>query len=316
MTCAETKYGRIKDIVFGEYYQTGNIKRCVVKQKNKIDLACGALIPQYQDDAKRKRLSKSVTFYENGSLETVILQDITRIPTKLGSIPAEMVSFYESGAIRRIFPSFGTISAFWTEEDERNFSPEISLDLPFGAFCGKAINFMFYETGELRSMTLWPKDSLTIDTPAGAIATRIGFGLYPDGKIRSLEPQALAPVKTPIGVIPAYDPDAIGIDGDKNSLRFSRDGSVEALLTSAASVTVTRDREKIGEHGPSSKKSDYFDGMFALEPLKISFHGRSVCFGKRKDDKAEAEYSADECGFIIEPFSSKGFHNTCEECYG
>lgn len=315
MTCVETKYGWIKDITFDEYYPTGNIKRCVVRQKNEINLACGALFPQYQDDAERKRLSKSLAFYENGSLEKIILQDITPIATKLGSIPAEMVSFYENGAIRRIFPSFGTISAFWTEEDEKIFSPEISLDFPFGTFHGKVINFMFYKTGELRSVTLWPKDSLMIDTPAGILETRIGFSLYLDGKIRSLEPRAPVQVKTLIGVVPAYDPDAIGIDGDKNSLCFARDGSVESLLTSGASVTVMRNQQRVGKYEPSSRKSDYFGGTFALEPMKISFNGNCVHFGKRKNEKT-TEYSTEECEFLIEPFSGEGFRNTCEECDG
>jgi hypothetical protein len=316
MSCAYTKYGLIKDTVLADFYQNGSIKRCVVKQRNEIQLACGTLIPQYQEDGKRKKLVKSMTFYQDGSLESIILEDITMVETKLGSIPAEMISFYESGAVKRIFPSFGTITAFWTEKDEEEFSPELSLDLPFGAFHGKAINLMFYETGELRSMTLWPKDSMVIETPAGKIRTRIGFSLYRDGNIKSLEPQEPAPVNTKIGVIPAYDPDAMGIDGDKNSLNFAKDGSVDFMLTSGASVTVLRENKKIGEHEPYSKKCEYFDNELALEPMKISFAGRVVGFGKRKDQKAEAEYPIAKCKFLIGAFSSDSFRNSCEECFG
>lgn len=316
MTDLETKYGQIKNTVSAEYYESGIVKRCVVRQKNEIRLACGTLIPQYKDDGKRKKLLKSMTFYANGSLESVILQNITLIKTQWGSFPAEMVTFYESGAIKRIFPSFGTITAFWTEQDEKDFSPEFALDLPFGAFHGRAINLMFYETGKLKSMTLWPRDSLMIGTPAGIIETRIGFRLYPDGKIQSLEPLGPVPVKTPIGVVPAYDPDAMGIDGDKNSLNFANDGSIQSLLTGRVSVTVERGYEKIGEHKPSSRKSGYFDNMLALEPMKISFADGIVQFGKRKDKKAAAVYSIEECTFLIESFCSDGFRNICEECYG
>jgi antitoxin component YwqK of YwqJK toxin-antitoxin module len=315
MICADTKVGLLADVALAEYYACGDLKRCVVKQKNAIELGCGTLIPQFWDDGKRKKLVKSVTFYESGNLESVILQDSTPVQTKLGCIPGEMITFYENGAIKRIFPSFGTISAFWTEVDEKNFSPEISLELPFGDFKGKAINLMFYETGDLKSMTLWPRDSMLIQTPAGKINTRIGFCLYPDGKIKSVEPLKPTPVSTPIGCVPAYDPDAIGIDGDNNSLVFTENGNVESLLVSTAILIVMEENEKTGVFAPSSKRSDYFDDAFALEPLKIGFAGKNICIGKKKDNDARAEYAISDCRFLIEPFDTKGFRNTCEECY-
>lgn len=315
MIFIDTRYGKIKDAALEDYYPNGGIRRCIVRRKNKFNLACGKLIPQYLDDGKRKKLVKSMTFFENGNLESIILQETTPVKTGLGSIPAEMVSFYECGAIRRTFPSFGTISAFWTQKDEKEGSPALSLQLPFGIFHGKAINLMFYETGELRSMTLWPGDTIPIETPAGKIRTRIGFSLFRSGAIHSLEPQAPVPVKTPIGIIPAYNPDAIGIDGDKNSLHFTEDGSIKSLLTSEAIVTVTQDQGILHRHGPSPRKNDYFDDAEALEPMKVSFADGTVRFGPRKGQKAEANYLIAESRFQIEPFRTDGFRNICEECY-
>lgn len=313
MNCVQTKAGLLKDAALEEYYETGQLKRCILKQKNPVDLACGTVVPIYEEDGKRKRLLKSMTFYPGGNPESVMLQDITAVQTKIGRIPAEAVTFYESGAVKRIFPSFGSISAFWTEEDEWGISPEISLELPFGSFTGKAINLMFYESGDLRSMTLWPKDSINIDTPAGRIWTRIGFGLYPDGKIRSVEPLKPVSVQTPVGWIPAFDPDANGMDGDKNSLAFFENGSVQSLVLACATIHVFEGGKKTGVFAPASKKSDYFDDAYALVPIKVEFAGDTVCLKNKKEIRAV--YSVPDCNFLIEPFDTAGFRNTCRECH-
>jgi hypothetical protein len=314
MTVVPTKYGFIKGITLAAYFDDGNLERCAVNQKNAISLACGTIVPQYKDDGRRKKLVKSMTFYPDGVLESAILQDITLIETGLGRIPAEMITFYEDGTVKRIFPSFGTISAFWTEEDDRELSPELTFDLPFLHFHGKAVNLMFYPSGTLRSMTLWPGDSVAVDTPAGTVPARIGFSLYPNGKIRSVEPLEPVPVSTPIGIVPAYDPDALGADGDRNSLVFSEKGYVQSLLTSEAGVTVMLGTEKIGEYAPLSKSCDYYDNILALEPLEISFTNQTVSFGRRKGSKEKSRYSISECEFLIHPINTDGFCNTCKEC--
>jgi hypothetical protein len=313
MICKDTNAGILKDIALAEYYAAGSLKRCIVKQENRIDLICGALIPQYLDDGKRKKLVKSLTFYENGSLESIVLQDFTWIQTKAGRIPAEMITFYESGAVKRIFPSFGSISAFWTEKDERQISPAFSLELPFGSFHGKAINVMFYESGDLRSLTLWPQDSMCVDTPAGKIWTRIGCRLYADGKIQSVEPLNPVPVNTPIGYIPAFDPDANGIDGDKNSLVFLENGTIKSVVSASAVIAVIEKDGKTGVHTPAISNSDYFDNAYKVVPLKVEFADNTV-FIENKQGKIQAMYSISDCKFSIESFNREGFKNTCHEC--
>ncbi len=122
-------------------------------------------------------------------------------------------------------------------------------------------------------------------------------------------------VNTPICKVLAFDPDALGIDDESNSLVFSKNGSVKSLITSVAQITVfCRDGEKI-VYKPSFKKSYYFDDKLAVVPMKISFFGGCVCFSKRKSEKSDAEYKISECSFRIDDFVTKDCHNTCDECY-
>jgi len=312
---ANTKYGLFEDIAFPNYYNNGALKRCILTQRKTVTIPCGTFIPQYSDDGKRKILTKSITFHENGNISSIVLQDITPVHTSLGRIPAEMITFYESGALRRIFPSFGILNAFWTENDEHRISPELKLDLPFGSFNGKVINITFFETGELKSFTLWPDDAIIIKTPTGEIQTRIGFCLYPDGKVRSVEPYITINVDTPIGIVPAFDPDALGIDGECNSFVFSEDGSVESLLTSMAQITVTYNGGEKFVHAPSFKNSNYYDDKRAVVPMKISFSQEWVYFGQRERKTTDAKYKISECSFQIDHFDTQNCHNICDDCF-
>jgi hypothetical protein len=191
----------------------------------------------------------------------------------------------------------------------------LQVDLPFGSFNGKVINIIFYETGEFKSFTLWPDDSIILNTPAGKIQTRIGFCLYPDGKVKSVEPYFTVNVDTPIGIVPIFDPDALGIDGESNSFVFSEDGSVESVVTSMAQVMVTcYGGEKI-IHAPSFKNSNYFDDKRAVVPMKISFSQEWVYFGHRRCEETDAKYKISECSFEIDHFDSQNCHNICDDCF-
>ncbi len=121
------------------------LKRCILK-KNTINIPCGILIPQYEDDGKRKKLMKFITFDKNWNIASIVLQESLSVNTRLGSFPAKMITFYENGAVKRIFPVFGSVSAFWTEEDENNISPELQINLPFDVYKGEIINITLYET--------------------------------------------------------------------------------------------------------------------------------------------------------------------------
>ncbi|ADU27834.1 hypothetical protein [Ethanoligenens harbinense] len=313
METAITKYGAFEDIGLSDYFENGALRRCIVRQEYRVTLPCGTFIPQYLDDGNRKKLLKSMTFYAGGALSSLILQQTEQVQTSLGSLPAEMVTFYESGAVKRIFPTFGSISAYWTESDEQALSPTLDFDLPVCAFSGKVINIAFYETGEPKSLTLWPGDSVFVKTPLGTMQTRIGFCLYPDGSVRSVEPPVPAEINTPIGRIPAFDPDAIALDGEANSLVFAPNGAIESLLTCTAKVVAADRHNKQTVHAPAFQSSFYFDDRQAVAPMKVRFSDGIVSFGRRKGPAA-AVYDIDGSAFRIEPVSIAHCANICDAC--
>jgi hypothetical protein len=315
MCTVETKYGTLRGVTAADAYPYGSLMRCVVKKESPLCLPFGRVVPQHLDDGKRRKLTKSVTFYPDGTIESLFLQTAFAVTTAQGQVPAEMISFYQNGAVKRIFPSFGTISAFWTEKDEYQYSPELSLTMPFGTYRGKFINLMYYETGELRSVTLWPHDSVPLQTQAGGLKARIGMRFYKSGCLYSAEPKSAADLKTPIGEICAYDPDAKGVDGDKNSLAFTEDGCLASLLTAKAAVTVLQNGTVVKRHAPKEKPSAYFDNALALEPMRVSFDGQSVFFGSRNGNFF-GQYPISGHTFVIEPIKTEGYRNTCDECDG
>lgn len=313
MEMATTKYGVFDDIALSDSYENGTLKRCIVKRACQVALPCGTFTPQYLDDGNRKKLLKSMTFYPDGTLSSIILQQPERVQTVLGDLPAEMITFYESGAVKRIFPTFGTISAYWTESDEYALSPVLNLDLPVCAFSGKVINIAFYETGEPKSLTLWPGESALVETPLGAMPTRIGFCLYRQGAVRSMEPPIPALIDTPIGRIPAFDPDAIALDGESNSLMFAENGAIKSLLTCTAKVIAADQYSEQTIHAPAFQNSFYFDDKQAVIPMKVQFTDGRVSFGRRKGSAA-AVYAIEGTSFQIQLIDIAHCVNTCDAC--
>jgi hypothetical protein len=59
----------------------------------------------------------------------------------------------------------------------------------------------------------------------------IVFGGEKKLELESLEPSEPMGIQTPIGVIIAFDPNAVGINADSNSLVFNKNGNVTAITT-------------------------------------------------------------------------------------
>ena len=233
----------IKGITSFTTYDEGELKECKLADYNLISTKYGDFVPQYGDPGIRKKQLKSVSFYKSGKIKSIYLEQQTEIDTSIGKFPAELITFFEDGSLNSLFPLNGQISGFWSEEDESALAQEFKFTFPFGNFSAKMIGLRFYPSGNVRSLILWPKERITIDTPAGKIPVRIGFKLFEDGSIESAEPAVPIPVKTPIGSINAYDANAVGIDADKNSLRFDRNGR----LTSLATFDIIMARKSNGE---------------------------------------------------------------------
>lgn len=258
------------------FFNNGNIKECILGEKNIVHTKYGSLIPKYGPDEVRKKYNHSISFYESGVVKSIALEASTPIETPLGIFPAELVTFYESGALKRIFPLNGKISGYWTEADEGKLCEEFRFNFPFGSFCAKIISLCFYESGNLKSLTLWPGETVTLSTPAGTMPVRIGFSLFECGKLKSVEPADEITVSTPIGDIKAYDENALGINADKNSLCFCENGCISSLLTCSNKVTAFESNGEMSIIKPVIEPDPIDEEILSILPLKISFEGHYV----------------------------------------
>ncbi len=127
-------------------------------------------------------------------------------------------------------------------------------------------------------MTLWPGESIILRTELGLLPVRIGFSLYEDGKIRSIEPTYEITIATPIGNINAYDENALGICGDRNSLCFNKNGSISALTTCSSKIEVFNNEGTIETMEPVIKTNPLMNDQLIVIPLKITFENHYVRF--------------------------------------
>ncbi|MDA8235731.1 MAG: hypothetical protein M0Z31_13205 [Clostridia bacterium] len=307
-----TKYGILKGISYLSHYPDGSVKDCILTQENVLKTPFGRLIPQYEDDGIRRKNLKPVSFYENGILKSISLQNPVEFQTSLGSLTAEYITFHEDGSIKAIFPLDGKISGYWTEEDEYELAPEIEFSFPFGQFKKKVISVRFYQSGGVKSITFWPKDRVTVNSPAGTAEVRIGIALHPDGSLKSLEPAKPLPVKTPIGTISAYDNSALGLHGDSNSLSFTQDGKIEQIVTTTHQVKVVDQTGKERIYQPGFKANMFNPDARDIVPLTIQFNGGRFCF----DNNPENSCNLLECKFTVQPvlFKSTNSCSSCADC--
>jgi len=241
METMETSYGALAGITTSTIYKSGSLKSCILNAENRIPTPVGEIIPQYriaEFGERQKKYRSSLSFHENGQIKSAALDKQMPLQTPLGTFKAELVTFYESGAINRIFPLNGQIDGFWSEQNEGELAEVLDFDLPVGQFSAKIIGLHFYPSGALKSLTLWPGQRVTIQTPAGPILARTGFSLYEDGSVRSVEPARPVELPTPIGLIKAFDSEIIGMHADQNSLQFSSGGTLLSVKTVHTGIRV------------------------------------------------------------------------------
>ncbi len=253
-----------------------------------VDTPCGPLVPRAGEGTGRSRTGNPVARYKNGAIKSIALESQTIVPTPLGPLPAEALTFYENGALKRVFPLNGKISGFWTEENERALTRELDVALPIGRVAKRFICFHFYPDGRVRSVTLWPGERVDVTTPCGRLSARVGIAFYASGAVRSLEPASEQPVRTPIGWMTAYDGSASGITGDENSLAFREDGTLVTLATCSCAVTVT---------AADGTRKTYTPVLRCDEPVpvRLSFTDGRVVFNERDGyDAATAKFDIRE----------------------
>jgi hypothetical protein len=294
------------------YYENGSIRGCMLNQENIISTRYGNLIPKYSEEEVRTKYRHSISFYESGAIRSIALEKQTDIDSPLGKFPADLVTFFESGAIKRIFPLNGKISGYWTETDEEKLCQDFQFHFPFGSFRSKIINLSFYESGNLKAMTLWPGESVILRTELGLLPVRIGFSLYEDGKIKSVEPSYEITLSTPIGNINAFDENALGITGDNNSLCFNKNGSISSLATSSSKIAVFSKDGTFETMEPSIKPHPLEDGQFIVVPLKISFENHYVKF--EGEDTRTYDINTTRFTVLNDTVSNSSTKFSCGDC--
>lgn len=309
-----TKYGIIHGISTLESYSDGSIKECKLNEYNELETSYGILVPQYTEEEARRKYITSLSFYDSGNIKAIALQEQSRIETRYGSFPVELVTFYESGCVKRLFPLNGKITGYWTEDNEYDLCEEFELKLEFGSFKKKIIGILFYESGYIKSITFWPKDSIDIQTPAGPCNARIGMSFYENGHLKSCEPSKPTLVETPIGSITAYNTNVLGINGDINSLNFYENGKIKALITSTDRIIITDKANNIFIHEPSLKPNLFNNTIMDIVPVSIDFKEDKVIFNKDPQNS----YDISSCLFNIEHFKQKinAACTSCSSCTG
>lgn len=275
MNTVKTRYGTLIGVKGYDTYFDGQVKDCIVGEENEMETEYGVFIPQYCPiDASMNRSKKrrsSVSFFENGNLKSIALEHQTMVKTPMGEMPAELVTFYQDGPINRVFPLNSEINGFWSEEDEESLCIPFKFSFSFASFEAKIIGVRFYETGQVKSITLWPGEVVTIMTPQGEVATRTGIALYKDGSLKSIEPMNQTLIKTPIGVISAHDNDVLGIHGDTNSLQFMNNGKLHKLTTYKNGIVVKHVNGVIMVIEPQEVESYIDMNETMILPLKLVF---------------------------------------------
>lgn len=269
----QTPYGMIAMVGPVERYADGSLKSCTPGAACVLETAYGPLVPQYTTDDLRRKTVGGVELYPDGSLKSVALEEAVEIDTPAGRLPAELVTFHPGGALKRVFPLNGKLTAYWTQEDEARLAREHVLETPQGPMRARVLGVCFSETGALRSITLWPGESLSVCTTEGLIRARIGVSYYPSGCVRSLEPAEPTLVATAAGDIMAYDPDAVGVNGDSNSLVFSPEGEVEAVTTTLTSLAAYLPDGSRLMLTPGERDSLCSDTARETEPMRLTFSG-------------------------------------------
>lgn len=281
MNTVNTEYGTLTGILRHDTYIDGKVYDLELSEKNEILTPYGTFVPKYTTKEMTDRMHKqrsSISFYENGVVKSIALEKQMTVYTPFGDVKAELVTFYDDGKIKRVFPRNGQINGYWTEEDEGKLVDDYEFNFGFGQFKAKIIGLYFYRSGLIKSVTLWPGEKVRLSTPLGEMDVRIGFSLHENGNLKSIEPATQLQIETPIGRIWSFDYDAIGIHADHNSVRFNDHGELIGLKTSANSVRVIGDGEKDFIIEPKEVESYVDMSETTLIPLEILFRNKTITF--------------------------------------
>jgi hypothetical protein len=282
-------------------YGSGELEGIKLAEKNMLVTHAGELIPSYTETHRRKN-KYSVEFHKNGMVKAVALNEIQEIQTPIGEFPAELVTFFETGELRRFFPLDGKISGMWSEKEEKALALPLTFELPFTTFTAIIGGVAFYRGGCIRSVTLFPGERIRVRAPFGEAPVRIGFSLYESGKLESFEPGEPVYLETPVGGLNAFDPNAVGGNADRNSLVLDEEGRVTSLITSRSRVTAQTADGRLIAFSPRRAVNPLDGETLITYGLKVSFDyaGGAVTFA----DGAEKQVlPLNGVGFAVDAYS-------------
>lgn len=272
MPIIQTRYGEFPVSGPVDTYSDGTVRAAFIDGPILLATSLGMLTPQHTMDDTRRQTLPPVTFHANGQVRSLPLETSILVATPVGTLPAELVTFHENGAVARVFPLNGKLSGYWTEADEARLAETLTVTTPLGPLCARIVAVAFDPAGALRSLTLWPDEVVTVASPAGEIAVRLGLSFHAGGALRSVEPARPVAVATPVGTVKAYDPDAVGVSGDDNSLVFASDGTVLRVATIGTTVTARLADGAEVALSPGLRESICGDGDHEPAPLILEFH--------------------------------------------
>ena len=261
---------------------------------NEIKTRYGTFIPYSGEAELRKKNKEPVTYHENGEIASIYFEEIRKVNTPLGEIDAEYLTFYPDGTLKRLFPSYGQISGYWTEEDEYSIAPEAEIALCGRTFRVHPLCIAFYPSGKVKSFTIWNRDTVTVDTKYGEVETNFGFDLREDGKLKSIEPVFGTKLETKKGVIYPFDTDNYRLSAENNSLVFDEKGDIVSVKTLRTGLKVSTGTGIINIR--ACKSQDPLTGFERLFPLNINIIGELVevtCL-----DKIKESFPVDKVQFI------------------
>ncbi len=301
MTTVTTKYGVFTDVTSLGMHYDGTPESFNIHSPYEIKTQAGVLSPLYSVEDMGRRKMAPLYLYENGTVKNISLQGQSLVDTSLGALPAEKLTFYENGAVKRVFPLNGRLSGFWTEKNETKLAEEIDLQTPVGIVPVKPISILFYDSCELRSITFWPEEVVRLNTPLGKCNARVGVSFYKSGAMRSFEPAKPTMLETPIGFVEAFDPDPEGIYGDINSVQFHEDGRLKSVLTANTQISVIDKSGNGQNYAPTKRRGYCSDLVLETVPMLIEFDNDKVRFNNSKRDEFSYSYfmfKASVFGFV------------------
>ncbi len=196
----------------------------------------------------RKKFRCPVEYHLNGNVKSIYLQDIEEVTLPIGKFQAELMTFYEDGSIKRLFPRYGQLSSYWDVEDEKKDAPEYVFAVNDQKLKIRPQCIYFYPSGKIRSITLWPGDSITVDTPIGSVTSNLGVEIYEDGKIRSIEPVFGTSFGTCYGEVKPFMVRKHMLHAEDASTMFDEDGNVTGFATLQTQVEVNSRIYKAGDY--------------------------------------------------------------------